>query len=418
MTAYPWGVRRRRTPATPTSPTPPRSTTARWSFTDGALAGARSRPRDRLAGRRADDRPRLPRAAAGHGLRRRRTTSPPSALRRRPVRQGHRRRSCATRSRSARRAPRRSGSRSRPTRQQDLDGALRDPGRQLAEKAGLARAARRVLQGRPARRPAAAERGRLGQAEPRRPHADRDRPEPALRRRGQGESRRRSRRSRRSRSSAPATRTTRGCSPPTASTRRSRRSRSASSRRSSSTCSRCATSRDTLNARSGKVAHEIVTDGSVYYGANTDAGQHGRDGQVPERRRAGVALDGRRPLPRRALRLLGAQPEVHRQQRSTPTTTAGPRAWATSSAPGMGPEKLDNTVYFIRGLYDLADMAAGQARPGHRTWAGGLADQLRARFDPQWWDAASSQYADSLEDHERRRSSRSTGSASRRWRSS
>ena len=24
---------------------------------------------------------------------------------------------------------------------------------------------------------------------------------------------------------------------------------------------------------------------------------------------------------------------------------------------GMGPEKLDNTVYFIRGLYDLADMA-------------------------------------------------------------
>ena len=31
---------------------------------------------------------------------------------------------------------------------------------------------------------------------------------------------------------------------------------------------------------------------------------------------------------------------------------------------GMGPEKLDNTVYFIRGLYDLADMAQVQARRG------------------------------------------------------
>ena len=30
----------------------------------------------------------------------------------------------------------------------------------------------------------------------------------------------------------------------------------------------------------------------------------------------------------------------------------------------MGPEKLDNTVYFIRGLYDLADMAQVQARRG------------------------------------------------------
>ena len=32
---------------------------------------------------------------------------------------------------------------------------------------------------------------------------------------------------------------------------------------------------------------------------------------------------------------------------------------------GMGPEKLDNAVYFIRGLYDLADMARVQARRAH-----------------------------------------------------
>ena len=159
---------------------------------------------------------------------------------------------------------------------------------------------------------------------------------------------------------------------------------------------------DALNERSGKVAHEIVTDGSVYFGANTERRQHGRDGQVPERRRAGVALDRRRPLPRLALRLLGPQPEVHRRHagRRPRRLARGPgqrrarRAWA--------PEKLDNTVYFIRGLYDLADMAASKRDRATEQWAGGLADQLRARFDPQWWDAAQAQYADSLERDQRR----------------
>ena len=43
----------------------------------------------------------------------------------------------------------------------------------------------------------------------------------------------------------------------------------------------------------------------------------------------------------------------------------------------MGPEKLDNTVYFIRGLYDLADMAAakptGRPSAGRATWPTGSA---------------------------------------------
>ena len=62
----------------------------------------------------------------------------------------------------------------------------------------------------------------------------------------------------------------------------------------------------------------------------------------------------------------------------------------------MGPEKLDNTVYFIRGLYDLADMASAKRDRATERWAGDLADKLRARFDPVWWDRAVPQYADSL----------------------
>ena len=61
-------------------------------------------------------------------------------------------------------------------------------------------------------------------------------------------------------------------------------------------------------------------------------GQHRRVGQVPVRGRARLALDRRRPLPRPPLRLLAARAAVRHRASSTPTRTAGPKAWATSSA--------------------------------------------------------------------------------------
>ena len=67
----------------------------------------------------------------------------------------------------------------------ELSDALRDPGRLLAEKAASRARAVRALGPRPARRPPAAGGRRLGQAEHRRPHADRDRPADPLRRPGQ-----------------------------------------------------------------------------------------------------------------------------------------------------------------------------------------------------------------------------------------
>jgi hypothetical protein len=64
----------------------------------------------------------------------------------------------------------------------------------------------------------------------------------------------------------------------------------------------------------------------------------------------------------------------------------------------MGPEKLDNTVYFIRGLYDLADMARSKHDRATLAWTTRLATQLRQRFDRTWWFQAAQQYADSLND--------------------
>ena len=86
----------------------------------------------------------------------------------------------------------------------------------------------------------------------------------------------------------------------------------------------------------------------------------------------------------------------------------------------MGEEKLDNAVYLIRGLYDLADMAAAKQRPDDRRGGrSGLADRLRGalRHDVVGRGVDRSTPTRST-DPDNRRSSRSTGSASRRWRPS
>jgi hypothetical protein len=152
-----------------------------------------------------------------------------------------------------------------------------------------------------------------------------------------------------------------------------------------------------VNQRSGKVAHEIVTDGSVYYGANTSAGNTDETAKFPSI----VALLWRWTGDDRFRDQL-YDFSVRNLEYIVSTLDADHDGWPEGlgnvERPGMGPEKLDNTVYFIRGLYDLADMAAAKHDRATARWAGDLADRLRARFDPQWWDEANRQYADSLGD--------------------
>ena len=309
---------------------------------------------------------------------------------------------------------RRCGSPSPPTAAELAATLKPDPDAQLAAKidARIALAARSRVD-LPGDR-AAAGGDRLGQAEPRRPHADRERPADPLRRQG-GATPRRSRRSTARRSSAPATPTTRGCSPPTASTRRSRASRSASSSRSRRTCSRSRDVSDALNDRSGKIAHEIVTDGSVYFGANDDPGNTDESVKFP----SAVALvwrwtgddrfrDELYDLSRRALRHVTGTLDADKD--------GWPEGLGNVEREGMGEEKLDNAVYLIRGLYDLADMA--RSRGDGETSSGRTASPTgcASASTRTWWDQDSTQYADSLAGDAA--SSSSTGSASRRWKPS
>jgi hypothetical protein len=64
----------------------------------------------------------------------------------------------------------------------------------------------------------------------------------------------------------------------------------------------------------------------------------------------------------------------------------------------MGQEKLDNTVYTVRGLRDLAAMAASKGDAATEAWASTHALQMETAFEPAWWMPDVPQYADSLSD--------------------
>ena len=81
---------------------------------------------------------------------------------------------------------------------------------------------------------------------------------------------------------------------------------------------------ENLNPDTGVVVHEVVPDGSVWFGKDTPPHrgrpardevrlQHGRDGQVPEHGRARVAVDRRRRVHARHVRLLAGEPALRRR---------------------------------------------------------------------------------------------------------
>ena len=165
-----------------------------------------------------------------------------------------------------------------------------------------------------------------------------------------------------------------------------------------------------LNGDSGKVAHEIVADGSVYFGSLKHAGNTDETAKFPSL----VALSGAgRATTRSATTSI---PSRCATCATSPTQLdedgdGWPEGLGNVERAGMGDEKLDNAVYTIRGLYDLADMARAKrdrrdvrvgAQPGPRP---------RAGFEAAWWNVPAEQYADSLIDPGDGSPSRSTGSA-------
>ena len=161
-----------------------------------------------------------------------------------------------------------------------------------------------------------------------------------------------------------------------------------------------------LSDGSGVVVHEVVADGSVWFGkdqrgTNPTTGAPEYDFNTDEivKFPGAVALiwrwtgdDGFRDemldFTRRNLEYV--------RTRLDDDGDGWPQGNGNVERPGMGEEKLDNAVYYIRALYDYADMArsAGQRRQADE--ATERADGLAARFEDEWWIESEQQYADSL----------------------
>jgi hypothetical protein len=164
---------------------------------------------------------------------------------------------------------------------------------------------------------------------------------------------------------------------------------------------------DILNNRSGIVVHETVSDGSVWFGhdsvtTNAD-GSRTNDFNTDETVKfpSTVALvwrwtgdnrfrDQMYGFARRNLLVVDRRLDVDRD--------GWPEGSGNVERTGMGPEKLDNGVYYMRALYDLADMARSKHDGATAAWASRLANRLRRQFEGTWWYPAGRQYADSLLD--------------------
>ncbi|HEY3630407.1 MAG TPA: hypothetical protein VGL21_05880 [Jatrophihabitantaceae bacterium] len=158
---------------------------------------------------------------------------------------------------------------------------------------------------------------------------------------------------------------------------------------------------DILNNRSGVVVHEAVSDGSIYYGHDSQtAGVNDFNTDETVKFPSTVALIWRWTGDNR-FRDEMYDFSVRNLQYVVNKLDADHDGWPEGSGnverTGMGPEKLDNAVYLVRGLYDLADMAHSKHDTKTYNWAVHLADGLAKRFDSTWWNAAASQYSDSMD---------------------
>ena len=152
------------------------------------------------------------------------------------------------------------------------------------------------------------------------------------------------------------------------------------------------------NGQSGKVVHEVTSDGQVYFGANGDDGNTDETAKFPSI----VALiwrwtgddafrDEMYPFAVRNLRYVFRELDADGD--------GWPEGLGNVERSGMGEEKLDNTVYTIRGLRDLADLANSKRDTATYRWATSKAQDLESRFEKAWWNGSDTrQYADSLDD--------------------
>jgi hypothetical protein len=153
-----------------------------------------------------------------------------------------------------------------------------------------------------------------------------------------------------------------------------------------------------VNGSTGKVLHEIVTNGCIYYG--TDA-QPGDTNETAEFATAVATLwrwsgdnsvrDDNYDFIKAGLGYITTK---------LVTAALNPDGWPEGAgmveANGMGAIKVDVALYTIRALHDLADMAQSKGDTATFNWATDKAEALTDKFTQDWWMPSAGLFADSL----------------------
>jgi hypothetical protein len=150
-----------------------------------------------------------------------------------------------------------------------------------------------------------------------------------------------------------------------------------------------------VNGATGKVLHETVTNGCIYYGTNAQPGDTNETAEFATAVATVWRWNGDDNFRDENYDFIKAG--LSYLETTLDTYPDGwPEGAGMVEATGMGAKKLDVAVYTIRALNDLTEMAVSKGDTATARWASGLAAKLSAKFDSDWWDSSLGLYADSL----------------------
>lgn len=150
-----------------------------------------------------------------------------------------------------------------------------------------------------------------------------------------------------------------------------------------------------VNGSTGKLVHEIVTTGDVYFGANSSPGDTNETSEFASAvdlvwRWTGddAFMSDMYGFVKDGMQYVTSQLDQDHD--------LWPEGFGMVERGGMGAEKLDVAVYTWRGLLALAGMAQARGDTATATWARNQADAMASHFDADWWMSGLGLYADSL----------------------
>jgi len=153
-----------------------------------------------------------------------------------------------------------------------------------------------------------------------------------------------------------------------------------------------------VNGATGKVLHEIVTDGSIFFGANAQPGDTNETAEFASAVATLWRWSGDNSVRDDNYDFIIAGLNYITTQ--LVTANLNPDGWPEGAgmveATGAGAVKPDVAVYTIRALNDLAEMAASKGDTATHDSAASKAAALTSKFVPDWWIPSQSLFADSL----------------------